>query len=124
MKNGIVFIFVIMLLLIGCDTTQSPITNEYVSFNVLSGAPKYVKEAKIYNTLYIIQDGLLPMNITAEVNDSITALFEVNASNFASNHLECDCISIGADQYRCTQGHIVNGDDWYIAAGDTVEHCM
>ena len=116
-----VVIFIIMVvLLMSCNTDNpSAVTHEYVYFSVLSGT-SYVKEAKIYNKQYIIQYGILPMSIAAEQGDSITAYFEVRASNFGSNHPECNCIISGADYYQCTQGLIVNGDDWYIAAGDTI----
>jgi len=116
----IVFLIMIVLLMNCNIDNPSTVTNEYVRFSVLSGT-SYVKEAKIYNEQYIIQYGALPMSIAAEQNDSITAYFEVHASNFAINHPECNCIIAGADYYQCTQGHIVDGKDWYIAAGDTVK---
>ena len=95
-----------LLLLAGCG--------QQVIFEVSSGS-KYVTEADVYQNGTLLNYGKLPFEVVAQDNDEIEARFEANATNFASNHPECDCKKIQTNLYRCVQTKRVNGKDWVIA---------
>ena len=97
---------IILLLLAGCGSQ--------VKFEVDSGS-KYVTEADITQNGELLAFGKLPLDVTADDNEEIMAEFEAHATNFASNHPQCDCEKIQTNLYRCTQRKRVNGKDWVIA---------
>jgi len=85
-----------------------------VNFEVRSGS-KYVTEADVYQDGALLNYGKLPFDVVADDNDEIEAKFEAHATNFASNHPECDCKKVTTNLYRCVQRKRVNGKDWVIA---------
>ena len=72
-------------------------------------------EVKIKDKRGILEYGELPINITSEEEELLTAEFTVEATNFDINHPQCDCKEIKYGVFECKEKFIVTGKDWKLA---------
>lgn len=97
---------------------EDPVTGqekETISFLAEAGTT-FIEdiEVQVYNKLFVLRIGELPFTLTAHEGDTLTAYFEVDVSNFAINHPQCDC-EVNGYYHKCTEDFIVNGETWKIA---------
>jgi len=112
MKN---LILLSLLLFTLCDRSN-PSEPVMVDFNAIAGGKAIEnQEVKIYNGNTLITFGKLPLGITSYTGETLTAKFDVYVTNFPTNHPQCDCEEVSYTHFKCTEDHVVDGNDWEVA---------
>ena len=98
------YLIYLLIIFIGCSE---------VTFDVVP-ANKYLENVNVVikDDKYVLENGELPLTITARKRDDLIAIYEVHVSNWGHNH--CGCELIDTDYWKCKEPFEVDGSDWEV----------
>lgn len=109
-------IIVIILLLIACGDNVTIIYEAIPEVKIaISTDNQYVVEVAVYKPGDLLWYGALPCTVSAPMGDTLTCYFQAKVTNFASNHLQSNCIQESYGVYNCAELFVVDSLIWVVA---------